>query len=101
MKPSEFIREAMEYVSLGWTQGTLRDLDGSVCMLGGLCEVSQMKDVENEAQLFNTAFKILHKTVKELGFTTVPQMNDHPDTTQQDVLIAMEKAAIKLEELGE
>lgn len=106
MKTSEFIAEAAETIKKdGWTQGAYGRQNGSLCTVQALKRVSMNHLTDGGIQLFEPAKKLVQKKFAEiLGWsedTSIPHMNDHSDTTELDVLTALEKAMIEAEEHGD
>lgn len=89
-------RKAIEVLAeRGWTKGTLEDANG-VCIIGACLhayrffELSPIRDVVEEQY---------PERVKRPGFSPVAAFNDHPDTTLEDVILVLEKAAARFDEV--
>jgi hypothetical protein len=108
---AEVLRAAAARVRRGHTKGRYQDPDsGNVCAVGALiCEAYGIGDVIKDltfsisgrdtfhtaAEVLNTYLHTVDPTVNYHG-TTV--WNDRPETTAEDVAVAMEKAAARWEE---
>ena len=104
MSTSEDLREAAAYIEQhGMTKGCLQGSGGSVCMLGAINTVSGrqistghfldswMEANVGAAPIGKHGYAVLRPTA---------HWNDHPETTQEDVLLWMKKAANDAEEQG-
>lgn len=78
------IREAIRVLSrAGWTKDAFTDASGRHCIQGALYEVYVV---------IETQFP------ERTGGVGVSRFNDHPDTTVDDVVQVMEKAAVRKDE---
>jgi galactitol-specific phosphotransferase system IIB component len=92
------IRNALVQLSRrGWVKGYIEDAQGRVCLLGALSHCSggigastivEKVIVEQYPERYDAAVYMNH----------VARFNDHPDTTLEDVVMVMEKAALRLDE---
>lgn len=102
------IREAMNNLPGHWYQGNYSngkrfswtDEDATnFCGLGHVYRVADMHGINHYDSL-----KIMNIVAGELypdrtgGEPHFPRFNDHPDTTEEDVLTVMKEAAIRFEE---
>lgn len=101
------IREASKVIQRGWIKGQSSDGQGKFCMSGAMYCVTAGGDA------FQHAVKALDEVVLEqfpdrvhivdgrnlLGMATIC-FNDNAETTKEEVLAVMEKAAIKLDEIS-
>jgi hypothetical protein len=100
MKPSEALRRGAEQISKGWNQGGLAiDFEGHLVSpesseAFGWCAVGGVEAVNNG---FSYAVRMLYE---ELSGRSLIQDNDHPETTQGDMILAMLLAAEILEGQG-
>jgi hypothetical protein len=85
----ETLKAAAEYISEhGWTQGMMREKDGSVCAAGALLAVSGYESAGREAftgYLYHTG-----------GWVNVADWNDQPDRTAEEVILTLKRAAEEL-----
>jgi hypothetical protein len=83
------LKAAAEYISEhGWTQGMMREKDGSVCAAGALLVVSGSESAGREAftgYLYHTG-----------GWVNVADWNDQPDRTAEEVILTLKRAAEEL-----
>lgn len=100
------IREAVENLSGHWHQGGYNSEDGNnSCALGHLRSV--MGFHENYDNFDYTEWRkcigILNRTSGAMFPDRTSQniviFNDHPDTTEDDVIAVMEKAAVRYDEI--
>jgi hypothetical protein len=102
------IREAMKNLPGHWYKGGKGDNQGNFCGIGHVVEIYDKKCGEDEVDLeFPKTIDLMNEVAREqyadrITFDSMlmhfAQFNDHPDTTEDEVLAVMEKAAIKLEE---
>lgn len=109
------IREAAARLKGHWYQGDYRDDAGNACGLGHLFDVL----AETEGKTQNELSHDLHMTegpspslfMRDVAQELFPErwqedekdasfaiFNDHPDTTEDDVIAVMEKAAVRFDE---
>jgi hypothetical protein len=114
-------RKAIEVLAeRGWNQGGLVGAGGRVCALGALsiaCYGNPHLDTEGMThsartsahQAMGEAWLQAADVVKEqfpervVGVGTdlpLARFNDHPDTTLDDVILVLEKAAVRAEEVA-
>jgi hypothetical protein len=96
MKESEILWAAKDRVQQGWCQNALRNIYGDVCLAGALLEIT--------GSFYLPVVHALQETIDDypslLNTRNLVMFNDDPHTTKQDVLNAIEKTAIRLEEQG-
>ncbi len=107
MNGANVIRKAMSNLPGHWHQGAYTDDNGNYCGFGhigqALDEAEELEEYERQAM-----YSTLHAVAKEQYpertgkrpvtlLTGFPCFNDHPDTTEEDVLRIMDKAAVELE----
>lgn len=105
------IREAIEVLARrGWTKDAFTDDDGRHCMQGALYEahgvavsgcVSHLRyrvagDMAEDLRLLNEI--VQSEYPDRFGGVGTSRFNDHPETTVDDVVRVMEKAAVRRDE---
>lgn len=106
MKPSELLDAARNEIEAGHAQGEIEDSAGNVCSVGAIHRVAK-QNVGQGLDAFvsacragTTAAEALRRKTMEMGGSgNIPGWNDR--STKEDVLVAFEKAAIGLSEIGE
>lgn len=104
------IREAMKSLPGHWHKGGLTDRNGNYCGLGHIINAFDLTglDITGHTSAVDVYY-LLDIKAKEMfpdrlgnentaASAAFPQVNDHPDTTEEDILAVMEKAAIAWEE---
>lgn len=104
------IREAIEVLARsGWAKNAFRDEAGRHCLQGALYEAHGLEapGAEHAHRPVNAAFstdiRLLNRVIEEqypdrVGAVGVSRFNDHPDTTLDDVVTVLEKAALLRDE---
>lgn len=97
-------REAIEVLkTVGWGKGLYVSSDGKRCLMGAISRASITQPMSNVRRTLTNIEDIILEQFPErfisLGAIT-PNFNDHPDTTLEDVILVLEKAAIRAEEDG-
>lgn len=97
------IREGAKNLPGHWHKGSMRDGKGNFCGLGHVQNVLINDKIE-----FGKAWAIMNQVAHEqypdrisendLGPCAFAEFNDHPDTTEAEVVTVMEKAAVRLDE---
>jgi len=110
MSVSQTIREAAEYIEQhGMAKGCLKTSDGRACMIGAIQAVAGETAAYGSLgpgvaldNWFRRAHGLGEYTDSGKGWFLRPtaHMNDQPETTQEDVLLWMKKAAADYEEEG-
>lgn len=100
MTTSELLNKAAERVRDGWTQGDYHNhVTNGVCVIGALCEVSNLKLAE--AGFMETSPAVEHLT-RVMGYDTcwdlIEKWNDAPGQTQENVANGLELAALLWDE---
>ena len=104
------IREAIRVLSrAGWTQDAFTDEAGRHCLQGALYEaygqrpfdarqrnVRLSPEMADDVRLVNEVIEAQYP--ERTGGVGVSRFNDHPDTTLEDVVKVMEKAAVRKDE---
>jgi len=105
------IREAIEVLARrGWTKDSFTDADGRHCMQGALYEAHGMVmnacsspmryavagDLATDMALLNAI--VQSEYPDRFGAVGTSRFNDHPETTIDDVVRVMEKAAVRRDE---
>lgn len=93
------IREAMNNLSGHWYKGGLSDGNGNNCGLGHVLRVSGSTYDAARCIMNNVAYEQYPDRSNFDNLKGFASFNDHPDTTEEEVLAVMEKAAIKWDEL--
>lgn len=102
MTSSNLIRDMIPVISkLGWIKGNARTLQG-VCIYGAWCEVGEINGTKPLEWI------IIEEVIKEqfpdryipdqIFPAPMPYFNDHEKTVIEDVIMVLEKAAIKWDE---
>lgn len=88
-----------------WHQGSLSDKKGNYCVVGHLRKALGLNTISGWPLDALEAVDFLETKIVEMypdrpsaGWDPVPAFNDHPDTTEEDVIAVVEKAAIGWEE---
>lgn len=105
------IREAIEVLARrGWTKDSFTDTDGRHCMQGALYEAHGVNmiacsspvrlavegDLASDMALLNAI--VQSEYPDRFGAVGTSRFNDHPETTIDDVVRVMEKAAVRRDE---
>lgn len=105
------IREALPKVPGHWHQGSLNDGRGNFCGIGHVRQVMENNGIEidNTSGLFFKISKIMNEVAGEQyperavynlsDMYSFANFNDHPDTTEDEVVAVMEKAAVRFDEI--
>lgn len=99
---AELLRDSIAQLSGGpekWAKGDFFVGDGS-CALGAITKAGAGKTILYEEYL-NVELALLNNLKDmhpELLATTIPELNDDPAVTYEDVMTAFEKTAIQFEE---
>lgn len=107
--PRQILRGAAEYISEhGWNQGDFRDAQtGAVCAAGGIFAVLGFEYDEDGLPASNTTYKeyvaetALAMLADSVGIvppghssiSDIPEWNDAPERTAEDVILAMKRAS--------
>lgn len=107
--------QAAQKIRGHYHKGDYADGKGNYCMLGAMASVRGVQDTiltgDEEGDIlfdheFNAQENILKEIIEEqfpdrLGlnrFPGVPTFNDHPDTTEDEVVAVLEKSAVRWDE---
>ncbi len=104
------IREAIRVLSrAGWTKDAFTDPSGRHCIQGALYETYGLQpfdgrqvgvpltgEMADDVRLVNEVIEA--QFPERTGGVGVSRFNDHPDTTMEDVVRVMEKAAVRKDE---
>ncbi len=104
------IREAIDVLARGgWTKEAFTDEAGRHCLQGALYEAHGLRavgdgqvgrpvsgELANDVRLVNQV--IWDQFPERAGAVGISRFNDHPETTVDDVIRVMEKAAIRKNE---
>lgn len=104
------IREAIRVLSrVGWAKDAFTDGAGRHCLQGALYEAHGIYPVDTRAlgrpvsgelaadvRLVNDVIR--DQFPERVGGVGISRFNDHPETTVEDVIRVMEKAAVRKEE---
>lgn len=104
------IRKAIEVLAgSGWAKGTFCDDERRHCIQGALYEVHGLlalddrpmtgaltPEMANDVALVNGVIEAQYP--ERFGAAGVARFNDHPETTIDDVITVLEKAAIRKDE---
>ena len=108
------IREAIKNLPGHWYKGHMTDNKGNYCGLGHVAKAYGFSDDQIDNESFGcdespllSDFNLLHEIAGEQYpdraidlFTTFTLFNDHPDTTEDEVIALMEKAAVRKDEMS-
>ena len=115
MKPSELLTEAAAYLAEhGHCKGDLKTEDGRVCLQGAMCmpllargwmkiEKGEFYTQGSGTQLFTSANRAVARELNKEGIPVsydTHVWNDASETTKEDVLLMMKRAAHTLAEEG-
>ena len=104
------IREAIAVLARsGWTKGTFRDESSRRCLQGALYEAHGLQpacerpmngalsaELAADVRLVNHILEAQYP--ERFGAVGISRFNDHPETTIDDVVRVLEKAAVQKEE---
>ena len=104
------LREAIRVLSrAGWTKDAFTDGGGRHCLQGALYEaygqcpfdsgqlnVRLSPEMAEDVRLVNEVIEA--QFTERYGGVGISRFNDHPDTTWEDVVLVMEKAALRKDE---
>ena len=104
------LREAIRVLSrVGWATQTFTDKTGRHCLQGALFEAHGVHVAGQEG--FGKAVRgelaadlaLVNEVIREqfperFGAVGASRFNDHPDTTVEDVILVMDKAAVRKDE---
>jgi hypothetical protein len=106
------IREAIGVLTrVGWTKNAFTDHAGRHCLQGALYDAHQIGPVGEHpvwrpvtAEL-GADVRLVNEVIQDqfperAGGIGASRFNDHPDTTLEDVILVMEKAAVRKDERG-
>jgi len=100
--PDMLRRTIAQLINDGWTKDDFYDGQGGSCILGA--EIEALRGYRVMTDDFNHAQALLIQTLKdmhpELTAESIPELNDDPAVTFQDVIAALEKTVLQLEERG-
>lgn len=107
-------RKTIEVIAdKGWIKGNYQKLAGSnpddpwnrpgVCLYGGfrlaIKEFGSIFDIEGAERSIIDVIVEQFPERQEMGQNEIPSFNDHKDTRIEDVVMVLEKAAVKLDEV--
>jgi hypothetical protein len=105
------IRQAIDVLAArGWTKGAFTDLSGRHCLQGalyeahGVCPLRRGSVVGPLPSALAADVRLVNDVVEanypeRFGGVGVSRFNDHPETTVDDVVLVLEKAAVRRDEL--
>ncbi|MDP9387867.1 MAG: hypothetical protein M3Q48_08040 [Actinomycetota bacterium] len=105
------IRQAIDVLAArGWTKGVFTDLSGRHCLQGalyeahGVCPLRRGSVVGPLPSELAADVRLVNEVVEanypeRFGGVGVSRFNDHPETTVDDVVLVLEKAAVRRDEL--
>lgn len=88
------IEDAADLIKAGWCKGVshqVRVTGHQYCLVGALCQASEGKGIAVDRVARTAAWAELKG-----GWETLPQFNDDPETTKQDVLDLLDRAAASM-----
>lgn len=92
-------RDAFAYMQEhGMTKGELEDVNGAVCALGACAAVGVWSGTLIDAVARELYPDRVHGDEEEVGLRYTAQVNDHPETTLDDIRVIFEKAQLRLDE---
>ncbi len=104
------IREAIRVLTrVGWTKDTFTDGAGRHCLQGALYEAHGIRALGDEqvgrpvSGELASDVRLVNEVIRDqfperAGGVGASRFNDHPDTTVDDVIRVMEKAAVRKDE---
>ena len=104
------IREAIRVLNgAGWAKQTFTDQAGRHCLQGALFEAHGVHATETERLgkavrgVLAADVALVNEVIRDqfperFGAVGVSRFNDHPETTEADVILVMEKAAVRKDE---
>jgi hypothetical protein len=104
------LREAIRVLSrAGWTKDTFTDEAGRHCLQGALYEVHDVRPFDDRnlgrpvAGDLAADVKLVNQVIREqfperTGGVGISRFNDHPDTSVEEVVLVLEKAAVRRDE---
>ncbi len=104
------IREAIRVLSrAGWAKDTFTDGAGRHCLQGALYEAHGICPVDTRAAVRPVSgelaadVRLVNEVIRDqfperVGGIGASRFNDHPDTTVEDVVKVLEKAAVRKDE---
>lgn len=100
---AEVLRGAIAQLSGGpekWVKGNFYDANGGACALGAIATAAygQTLLLADYQRAESTLLTILREMHPNLEANTIPDLNDDPAVTYDDIMAAFEKAAMQLEE---
>ena len=119
MKASEFLGMVRtELNNRGWSQTSMKEKDGSVCLTGALREANQHRQLHkirrgrklnptiwaeytDKDQAAYRAVCFMHDVVHEMGADSIVEVNDLMCDTKRDAISFLEKAIGKAQESGD
>ena len=98
------IRSAIAVLArTGWTKHAFTDDNGQHCLQGalydayGLCPSRVTGELAADVRLLNQTIE--EQYPERFGAVGISRFNDHPETTLEDVIRVLEKAAVRKDEL--
>ncbi len=95
MKTSEVLYKAIDILhERGWTQDVYENAEGNVCSLGAIDSARMDLDLSTSESGADDPIEALEEII---GYQDVPEWNDAPERTFEDVLLAFKTAAYEAE----
>lgn len=101
------IRKALENLPGRWHKGSLTDRRGNYCGIGHVLCAAQQLGITDTNPLGDLLNEVAHEQFPDRtqrapwsNGPTFADFNDCGDTTEEEVIMVMEKAAIKWEEIN-
>lgn len=105
MLTSDFIQDTRDEIFQGWAQRSYRQDNGNVCILGAMDRVA-LRNIQNggipaHALAKNTICQVAAELFPDDFSGSIPSFNDRHNTSKDDVLALLDKASLKLAEVGQ
>lgn len=108
METNPFLRSLDGWTREGWIKGAMYRWEHYVGEIDGWCSLGRLDQACNNSYGYVEAWQTLGRVFNDLFpdrlgenpefEDPIPMVNDHPDTTFEDIQAAFEKAAVRWEE---
>jgi hypothetical protein len=92
-----FRRALQGWTENQWCQGGLSDEQNRLCIIGRICSVTTFKEQGPTCHFLNKIASQMFPDRTRIGYAF--PVNDHPDTTFQDIQSILEKCAVRWDEI--
>lgn len=101
---SQIIERTLKSLPGNWTKGAISEDGTKMCVMAHLIDNSEieLKDYLPARQALEAVVMEQYhdRTTYTNSYNTVAAFNDHPDTTESDVIAVLEKANARLDEVS-